>query len=377
MFSVAWNRFVSLGELVSSIISIILSVYIYTMTLKRKELTQINNETGDLIREFSIKGKYRLIGSNSLRAVSYGSDYDAESHLKGATPQTIARRFQQEFADAVADPNVWITDFKAGFDPRLVYRGDYSRESILKYVANPLIPESRKKAILDAKGEDQRELVRDLFILRWTPDEIAEGKKRLIDGTYRSLVEAVQDKTTLKIDLITLVGNQYLEVSINYYIRFANGETNQEKQPDRKELETDLEDDIHYYSKRDSFKALKRLFSLLMLEGETKHKEKIERLLEFFNGQVGYLNKIKNELTILEVVLTSKFRKPKWEDVEANLQFIKEQISTVYEIPLTDKLFDTINKATEKTVLRDVITLRDYFAGKINEASKAFLREIY
>jgi hypothetical protein len=347
------------------------------MTLKRKELTQINNETGDLIREFSIKGKYRLIGSNSLRAVSYGSDYDAESHLKGATPQTIARRFQQEFADAVADPNVWITDFKAGFDPRLVYRGDYSRESILKYVANPLIPESRKKAILDAKGEDQRELVRDLFILRWTPDEIAEGKKRLIDGTYRSLVEAVQDKTTLKIDLITLVGNQYLEVSINYYIRFANGETNQEKQPDRKELETDLEDDIHYYSKRDSFKALKRLFSLLMLEGETKHKEKIERLLEFFNGQVGYLNKIKNELTILEVVLTSKFRKPKWEDVEANLQFIKEQISTVYEIPLTDKLFDTINKTTAKTVLRDVITLRDYFAGKINEASKAFLREIY
>jgi len=349
------------------------------MTFKKKELTQINNETGDLIREFSIKGKYRLIGSNSLRAVSYGSDYDAESHLNGATPQTIARRFQREFADAVADPDVWITDFKAGFDPRLVYKGDYSRESILKYVANPLIPESRRRAILEAKGEDQRELVRDLFILRWTPDEIADGKKRLPvgDGTYRSLVEAVQDKTTLKIDLITLVGNQFLEISINYYIRFANGETNQEKQPVRKDLEDALEDDIHYYSKRDSFKALKRLFSLLMVEGETKHKAKIERLLEFFNGQVGYLNKIKNELTILEVVLTSKFRKPKWEDVEANLQFIKEQISLVYEIPLTDKLFETINKTTAKTVLRDVITLRDYFAGKINEESKAFLREIY
>ena len=347
------------------------------MTFKKKELTQINNETGDLIREFSIKGKYRLIGSNSLRAVSYGSDYDAESHIKDATPQTIARRFQQEFADAVEDPDVWITDFKAGYDPRLVYKGDYSRQSILKYVENPLIPESRRKAILETSGEDQRELVRDLFILRWTPDEIAEGKKRLIDGTYRSLAEAVQDKTILKIDLITLVGNQFLEISINYYIRFANGETNQDKVPAKTDLETDLEDDIHYYSKRDSFKALKRLFSLLMLEGEDKHQKKINRLLEFFNGQVGYLNKIKNELTILEVVLTSKFRKPKWEDVEANLQFIKEQISLVYEIPLTDKLFETINKATEKTVLRDVITLRDYFAGKINDESKAFLREIY
>jgi uncharacterized protein YkvS len=347
------------------------------MTFKKKELTQINNETGNLIREFSIKGKYRLIGSNSLRAVSYGSDYDAESHLKGATPQTIAHRFQREVADAVADPNVWITDFKVGYDPRLVYRGDYSRDSILKYVANPLIPESRRKAILETTGEDQRELVRDLFILRWTPDEIEAGKKRLIDGTYRSLVDAVQDKTILKIDLITLVGNQFLEISINYYIRFANGETNQEKQPSQKEMKTALEDDIHYYSKRDSFKALKRLFSLLMLEGESKHKAKIGKLLEFFNGQVGYLNKIKNELTILEMVLTSKFRKPKWEDVVANLQFIKEQISQVYEIPLTDKIFKTINETTPKKVLGDVITLRDYFAGKINEDSKAFLREIY
>jgi len=69
-------------------------------------------------------------------------------------------------------------------------------------------------------------------------------------------------------------------------------------------MEESLEDDIHYYSKCDSMKALKRLFSLLRIEGEKKNKERLEKLVDFFNSEVGFLNKIKNELTILETLLT-------------------------------------------------------------------------
>jgi hypothetical protein len=88
---------------------------------------------------------------------------------------------------------------------------------------------------------------------------------------------------------------------------------------------------------------------------------------------VGYLNKIRAELEILEKVLTQDFRKPKWEAVEANLQMIKEQLSSVFEIPFSDKVFAEIDKITEKSALSDIITLKDYFAKKINEYSKDFL----
>jgi hypothetical protein len=178
----------------------------------------------------------------------------------------------------------------------------------------------------------------------------------------------------MKIDLITKVGNQFVEISENYYLSY-NGKSNRMDEK-KEDIEKSLEDDIQYYSKMDSFKALKRLFSLLQIEGKSKNSKDLKKLVEFFNGQVGLLNKIRAELSILEKVLNSKFRKVKWADVEANLQYIKQQISNVYQIPLTDDLFNEINKTTPTRVKADVATLLDYFKGKINQASKDFLRSI-
>jgi ribosomal 50S subunit-associated protein YjgA (DUF615 family) len=145
---------------------------------------------------------------------------------------------------------------------------------------------------------------------------------------------------------------------------------------EKKDLEADLEDDIQYYSKMDSFKALKRLFSLLQLDGKKKNKETLEKLVEFFNGQVGLLNKVRAELSILEKVLESDFKKVTWTDIEANLQYIKQLISNVYKIPLTNQLFNEINKTSPTTVKKDVKTLLDYFKKKINDSSKDFLKEL-
>jgi len=339
---------------------------------KTKTPEQINNQVLTTINEFSIKGKYKIIGSNSLRSIQYGSDYDVEAIVKNISPKTISKKIQDEYKKSANNPDIWITDFKCGQDPRLVYSGDYSDHSLKKYLDNPLIPQKQREKILKSSGEERVDLVRDLYILRWTPQDIASGKIKMIDGKTRSLQECIMDKTTMKIDLITKVGNQFAEMSENYYIS-AGGKTNFSKIPTKKELEDSLEEDIHYYSKMDSFKALKRLFSLLMLEGKVKNKKKITKLIEFFNGQVGYLNKIRAELGILETLLMQP-RKPKWEDVVANLQFIKEQISQIYKIPLDNNLFKTINSITPKNGLSTIKTLKDYFSQKVNNNSKDFLR---
>jgi hypothetical protein len=342
------------------------------MIKKPRKISQLNNETGDIINLFAIRGKKRLIGSSALRAIQYASDYDIETMLSGVSPETIAKMLQNAYQEIGSE--VWVTDFKCGYDERLVYDGDYDDKSLKKYLKNPLISAKQRRDILKATGEERIEKVRDLYILRWSHQDIKNGYIKLIDGTHYPLSSAIMDKTTMKIDLIVKVGNQFAEISENYYIK-VGGETNYTKMPSKKELEADLEEDIQYYSKIDSFKSLKRLFSLLQIEGDKKNKPKLDKLVEFFNGQVGFLNKIKNELGILEILLEQP-REPKWEDVEANLQFIKEQISSVYKIPLTEGVFQNIDKITEKTAVRDIRTLKDYFQTKINTESKEFLKSM-
>lgn len=344
------------------------------MLSKPRKINQLNNETGDVINLFAIRGKKRLIGSSSLRAIQYASDYDVETMLNGVSPATIASLFQKAYKEigTSGSGEVWVTDFKCGYDERLVYDGDYDDKSLKKYLKNPLISAKQRRDILKATGEERIEKVRELYILRWKHADVMNGYIKLIDGTKYPLSSAIMDKTTMKIDLIVKVGNQFAEISENYYIKIG-GETNYTKQPTKKELEADLEEDIQYYSKIDSFKSLKRLFSLLQVEGVKKNKAKLDKLVEFFNGQVGFLNKIKNELGILEILLEQP-RKPKWEDVEANLQFIKEQISSVYQIPMTEGVFQNIDKITASSALKDVRTLKDYFQKKINTESKEYLK---
>jgi hypothetical protein len=178
------------------------------------------------------------------------------------------------------------------------------------------------------------------------------------------------DKSVAKVDLIMKVGVQFAEISENYYIR-DDAEKNYDDELSKTDKEKSLQEDIHYYAKTDRFKALKRLFSLYQMEGG--YEKQLKRLIEFFNGQVGFLYKIKNELRILQILLENTFREVHWDDVRNNLQFIKEQLSQIYEVPMRNDLFQRLDECTPETVHFVVSTLQDYFAKKINQESKDFL----
>lgn len=343
--------------------------------MKRKTLDMVNEEVEDLVDVFSLNGKVRLIGSNSLRAIQYGSDYDISTELKGTTGEKIAKSLQKAYEEAKKNPDYWITDMKAGHDARLVYKGDYSKKSVDAYLKRnkALIPASRARAIRKATGEEEIKLIRDLFILRWKPADIKRGWIKMIDGKKRWLKDAVLDKTILKIDLLGKVGNQFAEVSENYTVKTKDGKTNTVPITPE-EIEEDFEDEIQYYSRKDSFKALKRLFSLLSHEGG--NEKALEKLVEFFNSQVGYLNKIRNELKILVEILEQDFRKVDFKDVEENLQYIKEQISNIYQIPVNSSVFSDIDDMTEKNALPRINELIGYFTDVINKHSKGFLEQM-
>ena len=341
------------------------------MLLKERKVEQINNAIGDVINQLAVKGRHRLIGSNSLRAMTYGADYDAEAYPKQDRCSAVARLIKEAYLKTKKNPNVWIVDFKSGWDDRLVYRGDFSKHSIDEYLENPLIPTLYKKKILNSTIDDREKLINDLWKLRWDGVAMKRGWVKLIDGTKKYLKDAIMDKTPTKIDLIIKVGNQYAEVSENYYIT-CDGKKNWIVSPNQDEKEAEFEEEIRYYTKINKFKALKRLFSLLKYDDESKNKVKLEKMVEFFNSQVGYANKIKNELDVLESLIQQP-RKPLWADVASNLQFIKEQFSQIYKVDINNSVFKYIDGITSKTALKKISKLRDYMVDVVNRHSTAFL----
>lgn len=339
-----------------------------------RKIEQLNDKVGDIINQLAVKGRNRLIGSNSLRSIKYGADYDAEAYPKGKSCAKIARKIRDAYLKTAKNPDAWITDFKAGWDERLVYRGDFSKHSVEEYCENPLIPPAYKKKIVEADGDEQEQLINDLWKLRWDTPAIKRGSVKLIDGKKKTFAEAIMNPTPCKIDLIIKVGDQFAEVSENYYIT-CEGEQNWKQTKTKADLEADFEEEIRYYSKVNKFKALKRLFSLLKVEGEKKNKKKLDCLVEFFNSPVGYANKLKNELDVLETLLMLP-NSPKWELVQNNLQYIKEGFSKLGDVAVKASVFPFIDGITAVSSLKDVRELRDYLVRLVNRHSADFLANI-
>ena len=190
-----------------------------------------------------------------------------------AANKTVAHFTSEEGGGEVDTQKMTVQD-------RLIYQGDYSASSVEEYLQEhkDLIPKSKARAIRRAKGKKAIELIRDLFILRWKPADVKRGWVKMIDGKKKCLKDAVMDKTRMKIDLLGKVGNQFVEVSEIYSIKNKDGTNVVEKSKD--EICEEYEDEIRFYSSTNAFKALKRLFSALKLDGEKENLPAMEKLVE-------------------------------------------------------------------------------------------------
>jgi len=121
------------------------------------------------------------------------------------------------------------------------------------------------------------------------------------------------------------------------------------------------------------WKVLKRLFSLLMREKKNnKKKKKLIKLIDFFNSNVGLINKCKNEFTILLTVIEQKFRKPKLDDILYNIEKIKEWSREAGIELMYDDFFKTTSlKKIEKLIVKT----SDELADIVNNYSLQFIKK--
>ena len=278
--------------------------------------------------KLSIETKYKVLGSASLRSTMYINDYDLHDYFKSNSSNALNRitqHFKKLFKDTYKDSSKWITDFKCGIDPY-------------------------------GTTEEERKL-------RWDRHDIARSYKILKNGSKKYFKDCILDPTIMKIDYVVLLNGQFTEISENYNITIK-GKSNEIDSS----FEEEMKEEIEKYKKEGNlFKAYKREFSLLRYQD--KNPKKMTKLIQLFNSEAGYVNRIIGNLKLIMIMTEQNFRPVSAHDLITNLQIIKQQLSFSFEIKIKNFSKD-IDRICEQESWSSLNAIINYLQKKLNSYLK-------
>jgi len=301
--------------------------------MKAKAKEDFDRNIQSVFNHLSVKGKYKVIGSNAVKGNFYGSDYDLMEFVKEPNSVIVLNHiwdlFKNKFKEAERNPNIFITDFKCG----------------------------------EVDGEP----------IRWDKVSIQRGTEK--GFTFE---ECLLQKSCIKLDMVVLVNGVFTAFSENYYLKIGNHYSyDPDSLKDENIIASLMKDVLEYRKENKLMKSLKRLASVLRLI--KKHVTLQQKLNSFFNSQTGYLYRCARDLGIILLVLDCSFRKPKSSDVNNNFQRIKQNISNIDEISLkrtTSGLIDDLCDIRDSSSkLIGIRNLKNYLDKKVNEMTEKFIKE--
>lgn len=344
---------------------------------------QYSDEVLGILRDMCFGDDVQLVGSSSQSTTLYAGDYDAQEkvHRKG-TKEDVLVELKHDFQNIILrlkSQDVLIGDIKAGevSEWRILpesagvkngevvgYNHASAREQIdklleLKVITQKEADQAYKLTPADITPEGIIEAIGEFkyHILRWTPAEVLNNKKEIHDKVF-TLEYAFSSPAITKLDVIAfLQGNRFVELSIHY--AFYNGAVLLNRTP--RDIERGLlEDVIAFRAEGKYFKVLKRIASLARLH---KRRKFVEMITPFFNGDIGRMNLVSNDINILLYMFENYKRLP-----ESAIRFEIDQfinrLSNVYK-KLDENIFRDLHRAV-KMPLKSMPILLGKIAEKLD-----------
>lgn len=278
-------------------------------------------EVRQLIRVMRVgRAEPKVVGSFRFRLFEYPSDIDMMEFLPRSTSSAkLATNFQNCVRRIHANRRLFITDIKAGVDPRYEIRGlgtvkngrlvKFERASLQAQIYrlrkhNLLtLDEARLMNACLRKIKPRQplsrvpfvRLIRKFYILRWTPDEVMRGFKRRRDGLNISLVDAITKyRTRIKIDAVALLGDHRL-------VEFSNIPVAPRVTITPKHYRRSVLNEINTFLKTSSnwLKLAKRTW---LLAAQSKSYVALRPLSKLFRGPIGKLGQIKTDMETLQLL---------------------------------------------------------------------------
>jgi len=287
----------------------------------------------EIFNIISLTSKYKVIGSSSLKNIRYNSDFDLADFYnnKQVNIKRIVRYFQSIYKKLNSNNSYsYITDFKCGLNS-------------------------------------------DDTPLKWTKKEVLNNKKLLISGDFITLDEAIQQKSVIKIDVISYINNRFIEISENYYIKL-NGKSNYDESEltDSIILKSLKQDELNEVKDDNYNKALKRKFSYLFLKN--KNDPKLKQLEQFFNSDIGILNKTRSDLDVL-ILLLEKVKDINIDQILNAVDSITFQNSYNLIKDFTNDFNKIEQVRSRKTLYKLLVQLRNKIYIIVNTESKKFYKK--
>ncbi len=319
----------------------------------------------DLVR-FDKNDNLFPVGSLSYRFAKYPADIDVMEFYKDCcTVEEVANKMAVKIRNTVS--NIiksslhYVIELKVGFDERYninigVLQNDiydpntkeiteklqfWDKNKLMdskdiSFIKN-LLFNSQKNGLTYDKIND---IIRKYKIIRWSDVDILKGYKILPLGIKKTLVDALQQNSMVKMDVVGYVDGKFLEISNilflivttadspngYYIINFGVPYTDHFFQD---ELFDQIPKEIEklFYSKfyYSPFKGLKRLFSFAR---QHQNIQLAENLKDILNGDVSLAYQLKSEVETL-LLLYEKLKNIPISFIDEQVNFIKLRISNI------------------------------------------------
>ena len=352
------------------------------------------------------------MGSYKYSIQKWPSDVDLiETFEDCCTKDEVIKKFIKKLKQIVKDISKrkehYFSEFKAGLDNRYdvdigeCRNGYYNinpelKDMSLKLFENRLFNKDEITQILTIINDniidgDAYDTIFNIYrnrrILRWSAKEILQGFKN-VDGTKIPLSKALHDNTLVKIDMISLVENNFIEIT-NFIILYLTNQSGQkheyigyniESNPPLDALPREIEKlyfSNYYYS---PFKMIKRLFSLV---SKTRDIEILQKIIPIISSDVALLYQLKSQIEVLLRILKI-IKNPPMKKISEQLDKMKTRISNILQFNNTEKqniynLIKKVNSSSTQIYKKMGILYfinHNIFNPKINYLSITYLNEV-
>ncbi len=290
----------------------------------------------------------------SLRSQQYAGDYDGFEVVKmdESTDEEALNKLAAKFKVIIKRlrgmKDVYIGDCKAGAieewrvlprSARVVngkvegYNAVASRKKVDELSQAGIITREEAKSAMEllkspirptdlilAKGKLKFHLV------RWTVQQILDGKQMLRDKRVYTLQEAFSSPTISKLDVIGLVQrNRFTDFSVIYEFQNKGRVLN----PDEIDIENSLEENILFYkAENNPFKVLKRRFALAKFKGDDAA---VKKLSDVLNSDLGRVYHVLGDIGTLKSLLEDHTNQP-MEKIRYEIDQFKNRLANVYTL---------------------------------------------
>lgn len=352
-----------------------------------------NEEYKELAKTISLDNsdKYLLrYGSGAYKATrNYSGDLDIWELVTDMkiSYEEFSRKLKETIKRIVKSKKVFFLESKIGLDYNNIldigyYENleikDYDYEKILDCIKKNKNLKSLKDLVKLNPTVDEwftlYEESRKLYILRWQIKDILKGKLKMDNGKEKDLIEALKDKTTIKIDTLALYNykfigmDNFLDTGLNTVDRF------------KVSLSMSM---IKFYQDQNYYKYIARLYALIKTYYPNE-EDKMINIWLFMTSGYGGIRKVKNEvkyilefLQLKKLKLTIDEKKIIFESIDSIINKLSsiKGISNEFIKRIADDLYKLqyiLVKNTEKDLEKELIRINEYILEWLNSETKKY-----